>query len=453
MPVVVLYRVVSRVQGQKQPQQPKQQPKQQQQQQQQQHAPTPSAPAPVAVAAVPVADIVAGVMPVADAVQHFHLDPSCFPLAVQMNGKQMAEVQIHRAWRKAAAVILGLSLRVRRRHRQLLLDLQEAIRNAAPGWDTLPLADAAIQFIEEMKLHGKRKAWSEASTFRNMTALAGALTQLPVYSNFPSPVNLADSASWKSALRRQEMASKQAEPVNQAAMDYTGVSAAIAAALAAGDSEVAVAIMLTWICAGRAGDATRLHKEDLTFEPIPEVTNFLRVKVLVRRSKTAALRDPYTIHTLIPRAWKETLDAWSAPTKPEDPLFQRSTQTEWSRLGSAVTKALRTADPSYGQRALRRGALQTLAADPTVDLSTLRTFSGHTTDEMCLRYLNWGMRSSNRAHLGQEAAANLFPQVQQEPAATTTTTACANDEDCSSTSSSEDESTASATSRSSTRRH
>ena len=119
----------------------------------------------------------------------------------------------------------------------------------------------------------------------------------------------------------------------------------------------------------------------------------------------------------MPLQWKALIDAHLAELPPTGPVFKRATEREWSKLSAAITQALRTADPTFGQRALRRGALQTIAADPAVDLATVRLFSGHTNDGTALRYLNWGQRAANRARCGQQAAAALFPT------ATTTTTA------------------------------
>jgi integrase len=336
-----------------------------------------------------------------------------------MKGKHLVEVKIHERFAKPQLVVAGLSNRVRRRHRQLLLDFQRAI---LPAWEELPLGDAAVQFIASVKPHGKRKPWSETSTFRNMAALAGAMAQMPVYTDFPAAINLSDCAAWAAAMRGQEIAMKMAEPVHQPAMDYAAVDMAVQAAKTAGDSQATLAIMLTWLCAGRAGDATQLRKEDIVFSSICETTRFQAVRILVRRGKAAKLAQPHTIYSIVPPHWKAAIDEYCAAIEPSRPLFTRASERDWGKLSAAITTALRTAGPQFGQRALRRGALQTLAADPSVDLATLRTFSGHTGDDMLLRYLNWGLQSNRQAALAQRAARNLFPglEMSEPPAAATT---------------------------------
>jgi hypothetical protein len=134
--------------------------------------------------------------------------------------------------------------------------------------------------------------------------------------------------------------------------------------------------------------------------------------------------------------------------EPSAHLFTRATERDWGKLSSAITRALRTAGPKFGQRALRRGALQTIAADPQVSLETLRTFSGHTNDEMLLRYLNWGLQANGRAAEAQKAAENLFPQ-----AAPAEPPAIPSDDDTHSTTSSTEQPTRATTSPSFARRH
>jgi integrase len=391
-----------------------------------------AAPSCAPITDIPVADIVDGAMPVADALQRFQLGRSSFPLAAQMTGKHLKALHIHCEWKKPAMTIAGLSHSCRRRHRQLLIDFQRAI---IPAWEQLPLGDAAVLFIQTMKRCGKRKAWCEATTHRNMAALAGAFSQLPIYSDFPSAIDLGHCAVWKAAMRSQEITMKMAEPVNQPAMDYDAVNKAVQAAMVAGRRQIAVAIMLTWLCAGRVGDATQLRPEDFTFSSICETTQFQRVRILVRRGKAAKLAQPHTIYSIVPPLWLTEIKALFATVTPSAPIFNRATGRDWGKLSTAITTALRTANPQFGHRALRRGALQTLASDPTVDDATLRTFSGHTTDETLMRYLNWGLQSNRRAVLAQSAASNLFP-VASSPATTPATTSPSCDDDTDSTTSS-----------------
>jgi hypothetical protein len=127
----------------------------------------------------------------------------------------------------------------------------------------------------------------------------------------------------------------------------------------------------------------------------------------MRRGKAARLAQPHTIFTICPPQWHARLVAYLDRFSNEAPMFNRGTEREWGKLRSAITSALRINNKDFGHRALRRGALQTLAADSNVDLATLRTFSGHTNDDMLLRYLNWGLEANKLRVAGQQAAINL----------------------------------------------
>ena len=359
-----------------------------------------------AAADISASAIIDGAATIEDSKRH-QVQPTDVPLASRMQAKALTAMRVHRQWMKADMVVTGLSKRVRERHRRLLMDFRAWI---TPETAEMPLDDALVQFISKTRHHGKRnKAWSESSTLRNMTALAGAFTQLPVYTDCRASIDLGRSPTWKSALRGQEIKTKMAEPVNQAAMRYGDVKIAVEAAVAADDNEVAVAIMLTWLCAGRVGDATQFHCEDIEFAPIDQALRFQHVKILMRRGKTAKQADPHTVYSVVPPEWKATMDLYMEKRGKQQTLFTRATDRDWGKLSAAITAALRVAGEQFGQRALRRGALQTIAADPAVDLATLRTFSGHTNDATLLRYLNWGHESGKQAALAQTAARNLFP--------------------------------------------
>ena len=198
---------------------------------------------------------------------------------------------------------------------------------------------------------------------------------------------------------------KMNETVNKPAMAYKDVDAALSTAQL--DPQVSAAIIITWLCAGRVGDSTLFHKEDFVFSPISDATQFQKLRIIVRRGKAARLAQPHTIYTICPPQWRTRLMEYLDRFEPTAPLFNRGTDRDWAKLRTAITAALRTSNKEFGHRALRRGALQTLAADPSVDLATLRTFSGHTNDEMLLRYLNWGLEASKLQVAGQRAATNL----------------------------------------------
>ena len=81
-----------------------------------------------------------------------------------------------------------------------------------------------------------------------------------------------------------------------------------------------------------------------------------------------------------------------------------------SMQGSDLCKALRTINPKYEQRSIRRGALQTMASHGT-DEETLMRFSGHTQVGTLRRYLNWNTINSKVQADMEKAAASLLPNT------------------------------------------
>jgi integrase len=362
---------------------------------------------------------------VADVVQSFRLDHSRFPLVVQMKGKHLRLLTIFDTPQRAYMAVHGVSQKVRRRHRNLLRDVQRLLPE-----DLLEctLDEALVRFVQRQKIAGKRnKPWAASTTHRNMAALTGAFTDLPLYTDFPSSVNLSESPVWKAAMRAAKLDMIVSESVNKPAMRYADVEAALAASKA--DPQVQAAIMVTWLCAGRVGDATQFHKEDFVFDRISPATEFLKLRILVRRGKAAKLAQPHTVYTVCPPHWRDRFVRYLDRFAPNAPLFNRATEKDWGKLSAAINRALRANNKDFGQRALRRGALQTIAADETVDLETIRTFSGHTGDDMLLRYLNWGLEAGKRQRSAQKAALALTgasqPANRLETASTSSTASTA----------------------------
>jgi hypothetical protein len=91
-------------------------------------------------------------------------------------------------------------------------------------------------------------------------------------------------------------------------------------------------------------------------------------------------------------------------------VFPGGTRT----FGVLVNLALRTANANYSVRAIRRGALQAMAADGAPD-DVLVIFSGHKSAETLHRYLNWGAKSAARSDRGFAAALSLARRQQSPP--------------------------------------
>jgi hypothetical protein len=77
-----------------------------------------------------------------------------------------------------------------------------------------------------------------------------------------------------------------------------------------------------------------------------------------------------------------------------------------SKRMTEMLRALRVANPSLNLRAMRRGALQTMALGGT-PAEVLMSYSGHTNVATLKRYLDWGRLLGTAATAGAEAARPL----------------------------------------------
>jgi hypothetical protein len=158
-------------------------------------------------------------------------------------------------------------------------------------------------------------------------------------------------------------------------------------------------IILTWLTAGRVGDVLQLKRECVNLKAAA-------LSVMFRRGKCASDK-PYTVHTACPPDWRQFIEPLLTRAKPGQFLWHADSPKARSLMGRDVAAALKTAEPRLEQRSIRRGALQKMAADPSVTEDTLMAFSGHRRAETLRGYLDWGSKCSSREKTGKEAAALL----------------------------------------------
>jgi integrase len=170
------------------------------------------------------------------------------------------------------------------------------------------------------------------------------------------------------------------------------------------DLPVKVALILTWLCAGRVGDVLKLTRADVTLGPTWETTGEL--SVLFKIGKGARFSQPYLVPTVCPPAWRLALQQFLRPKQPATKLFPG----DQARHATRVNAALRSANPTYTVRALRRGALQ-LMANQGADFPSLMVFSGHKRVDTLLRYLDWGAHAATRSEEARQWARSLGAQV------------------------------------------
>lgn len=372
------------------------------------------------------------------------------PSLAALKGDFLSTVVLHQQQSHADFTELGKAALTRQRHRRELLRM---VTQFPSELHQLPLAEALVRWYGQ-RFEDANGRWSWSTLHREMANAAGALADLPVYTNKPLGVSLGDSPAWAEAMRYAEQKAKETQPFNQPA-------ALVAEIFQAVDKEasprIKAVLILTWLTGGRVGDVLALQREDVDLKnsaaagataggaaaaaagtaatstsrsrrrtasssattaaspdpaaaPPPSAGAAApghNLTVSFRRGKGVKLSRPYTVHTSCPAAWVETLRTFLAGfTKDTDRLFGAPSLSNTLRTGLVVNEALRAVNPVLSQRAIRRGSLQAMAAAGT-DFETLRTFSGHTSDETLKRYLDWGRKAGLMAERGAAAARHL----------------------------------------------
>ena len=345
--------------------------------------------------------------------EDFRLGPCLLHAVTHLKGDLFSKLVIHSRPTHSDHVMRGKCPAVRERH---VAELRRLKRDLEPDLLQLPLDEAMTRHYQQRWESKKASGYQWASLHREMCNLHGALRDISLYTNFPQEINLGDSAPWSAALRYAKQQAQETAPERQVAATFEQVDEA---AHLCKDLQVASALMFAWMSAGRLGDITQLRHREVEFKETTK--GVFQVTFCVRRGKGVASSQPYTVSTLCPPHWHKLLKTYLDTFKsPDHFLFNRQNAQAARQLSMAITRALKAVNSTLTQRAMRRGALQALAADPTVTAATMMTFSGHKREETLRRYLDWGRAFANLRELGLKAAKNLFRRRNQ-PAGPLTT--------------------------------
>jgi integrase len=284
----------------------------------------------------------------------------------------------------------ALSAGVRQRHRKALEDAAATLA-ANPAWGGASLEAFLIRMLVEK---ARLRHWLPQSTFREACNISGAFSNLPLYTNATHPVFLRNSAEWRAAMASWELASQQSQPTRQVSATLRDIEDAL-------DQEpreaARVALLVMWLTAARPGCTLQLRTGDVEMKPDGSTT------VHFRSGKGVKFRGPYTVHTEVPEHYRSEMRSFLDAATRGDLLFPATGEVPLNKRMPALLNALRQARPELNLRAMRRGALQTMAL-AGVDAETLMEFSGHTNVMTLKRYLDWGRLHGQAAAAGQAAA-------------------------------------------------
>ena len=294
---------------------------------------------------------------------------------------------------KTPLISESLSAGVRQRHVQSVTSFAE---NLPIEWGGLSLPVAAVKYFTQRAVV---RMWRASTLEREMANFMGALSNLPCYSTAAIGIDLGKSREWKAAMASARH--KTNEDQNREQPAATGDQIA-AAAKNCNSPRESMALIFSWIFAGRVGDVLELETKHVTMDPATRL-----VKASFYRGKGVKFNQPYTLATTMPECWQEEATEYleEARTRPTALLFPKCGPP----LGPVLTAALRTINEDLGARAIRRGALQALADNGT-DLEVVRTFAGHKRIETTYRYLNWNRNAAAQHAVAAEATLALEPR-------------------------------------------
>lgn len=146
-----------------------------------------------------------------------------------------------------------------------------------------------------------------------------------------------------------------------------------------------------WVLGQRYGDFLQLAVNDFTVDES-------EVKITVRRGKTVSYTKPYTL----------TLDKNLEVARNLMAVRQQAMDNGWlfliskhpceetaKKISHQTSNLLAALDERLEIRSIRRGGLQHMASQK-VPIPTIRLLSQHKSDEMLLRYLDWGQVAAQR---------------------------------------------------------
>jgi integrase len=168
--------------------------------------------------------------------------------------------------------------------------------------------------------------------------------------------------------------------------------------------DVALLILLCWFTSGRPGDVMRLRGSCINLQAQPADKE--QIAVEFRQHKTSRSRSAYVVHTSIPARYLSFLTK-RVKQAGAGFLFCLPTLASKRQLLTDLREWLRSVDPTFNSRSLRRGTLQAIGSDAKNPMEVLMAFSGHTTAATTDHYLSYGAMNKNRAMTSAKAAMGL----------------------------------------------
>jgi hypothetical protein len=260
--------------------------------------------------------------------------------------------------------------------------------------------DAAC--VELVLRRAEARKWKWSTVASALSAVASALSHLPLYTNNERPIDIKTSPYYAGAMRRaQHLARVSVRTELSTPMTFDTYRQLVG--LATGgrtikhDIGACLLLETAWHFAARVGDMRQVCPCDVVL--VDRDNGEAGATVTFRYGKGASWWGPYTIHAVIPGDLAKRLTARTKKLPADQPIFASRDQAALSACVAACDLTLRS---------IRRGALTHAAACGVPD-HELQLLSGHKRMDTLLRYLGWGKLSSTAQHAA--VARNAREQV------------------------------------------
>jgi ubiquitin C-terminal hydrolase len=271
------------------------------------------------------------------------------------------------------------------------------VKEAPPDIAKMPLAKAVLELV--LRMASVRK-WSWPTISSKLSAARTSLKNLPLHSSSTAGIDIGADPAFQAA---QALAQRKARVAALNPKNARPLTAHEFAALKR--TAPHPLLCLCWFLAGRVGDVRRLDPARIEVrldsrdrnDHVPVVATFTR-------GKGAFFWGPYAIHARVPLCDAKPIAEHIARQRAAaaTDLF---TETDQRHLSAAVG-----ALPGASLRSIRKGSLQ-FFADAGAPDSALQLLSGHRHKDTLMRYLGFGVASSEARQAAQLRADLTAPVV------------------------------------------
>lgn len=257
------------------------------------------------------------------------------------------------------------------------------LKDAPPECARWPLARTALELVTRC---ASEKGWRWSTLAAKLSAVRSAVRNLPLHSACTRGFDIGVDPVFAAAqIRAQKHARVESiHPLRSRPLSFDEFRA-LAASLA---GRPRLLLILSWWMASRVGDTRRLCPENVSVD-VDDVDGrgFVPVRALFTEGKGAHFWGPFAVHARIPLAEGKMIAEMvhSAVAEHQHTLCAISDQSILSRAVGEL--------PDASLRSIRKGSLHWFA-DAGADDTCLQLLSQHRQRDTLLRYLGWGLVSS-----------------------------------------------------------